>query len=81
VPLQLLDSMSGGVLSLDLSSNSLHELPRSVGMCAFLRTLKLRGNILSALPPSTKQLKTLTHLDISGEILVKASDRKRHCES
>ncbi len=68
VPLQSLDYLAGGLLYLDLSLNSLRNIPRSVGMCASLQVLRLTSNMLSALPSSTKQMKTLTHLDISGEL-------------
>ncbi len=69
VPLQSLDYLAGGLLQLNLSSNSLRDLPRSVGMCASLQVLKLTSNMLSSLPSSTKQMKTLTHLDISGGLI------------
>ena len=72
VQLQTLDFLAGGLLHLDLSSNSLRDLPRSVGMCASLQVLKLASNMLSSLPSSTKQMKTLTHLDISGRLVGKS---------
>eukprot|EP00961_Rhodomonas_salina_P249923 3378136-Rhodomonas_salina.2 len=65
-PLQRIDYLCGGLRTLDVSNNNVDQLPREVGMCAYLEVLLLRDNRISTFPSSTKQMKTLTHLDISG---------------
>ena len=66
VPLQHLDYISGGIRTLDVSDNNIQDLPRNIGMCAYLEALLVRDNRLCEFPQSAKQLKTLTHLDAAG---------------
>jgi Leucine-rich repeat (LRR) protein len=65
-PLQQLDQIAGGLVTINCAGNNVQDLPRAIGMCAYLQTLILKDNRIASFPQSTKQMVTLTHLDISG---------------
>ena len=66
MPLQQLNYICGGIRTLDVCDNNIQDLPRNIGMCAYLEALLVRDNRLTEFPQSAKQLKTLTHLDVAG---------------
>lgn len=69
VPLDRMERMCLGLMVLDVSDNQIHELPRTIGAdLECLEKLVLRNNRMNTLPVSTKHMKTLTHLDIAGNL-------------
>ncbi|KAF6154261.1 hypothetical protein GIB67_026717 [Kingdonia uniflora] len=75
---KLLDSVSwlpdslgklSGLLTLDLSQNSIVTLPDTIGNLASLTKLDLRSNRISELPESIINMFSLVYLDISGNNL------------
>jgi len=57
------------LISLDLSNNSLTELPDNFGSLSLLQRLDLYSNKLKILPLSFAQLKQLKWLDLKGNML------------
>lgn len=57
------------LVSLDLSNNSLAELPENFGSLSLLQRLDLYSNKLKELPLSFSQLKQLKWLDLKGNML------------
>ena len=57
------------LVSLDLSNNSLTELPENFGSLSLLQRLDLYSNKLKELPLSFSQLKQLKWLDLKGNML------------
>ena len=57
------------LISLDLSKNSLTELPENFGSLSLLQRIDLYSNKLKGLPLSFAQLKQLKWLDLKGNLL------------
>lgn len=67
---EVLSRISINIMELDLSGNSLSELPPAIYQYSQLRTLHLQSNYIKLLPPSFGEFEQLTYLNLSNNPLM-----------
>lgn len=70
----LIQKFNPHIVELELSSNSLSDLPADIGKLQHLRVLRLKYNVFRKLPAVIKQLPQLMTLELSGNQIVKLDD-------
>ena len=66
--------MTSQIITLDLSYNSIFELPPQIGELAILRELRCSINKISVIPPQIGRLQRLRRLYLNGNRLKKLPD-------
>ena len=59
-----------GLLTLELNSNSLTNLPSEIGLLTRLKTLNIRDNKLQQIPESIQELKQLKELMLGKKTML-----------